>query len=60
MGRKSNAHDNAVCDSFTKTLKYEEVYLSEQKSIENAERRISYFIKDDIRIENPRSFSFRE
>jgi len=46
MSRKGNPYDNAVCESFIKTLKDEEVYLWEYKTIEDAERRIPYFIKD--------------
>jgi len=44
--RKGNPYDNATCESFLKTLKDEEVYLWEYKTIEDAERRISHFIKD--------------
>ena len=44
--RKGNPYDNATCESFIKTLKDEEVYLWEYKTIEDAERRISHFIRD--------------
>jgi len=46
MSRRVNPYDNAVCESFIKTLKDEEVYLWEYKTMEDAERRISHFIKD--------------
>jgi transposase InsO family protein len=46
MSRKGNPYDNATCESFLKTLKDEEVYLWEYKTIEDAERRISHFIRD--------------
>lgn len=46
MTRKGNPYENAACESFIKTLKDEEVYLWEYRIIEDAERRISYFIKD--------------
>ena len=34
------------CESFIKTLKDEEVYLWEYKTMQDAERRICHFIKD--------------
>jgi len=46
MSRKGNPYDNAVCESFIKTLKNEEVYLWEYKTIEDAKRRICHFVKD--------------
>ena len=46
MSRKGNPYDNATCESFIKTLKDEEVYLWEYKTVEDAEGRISHFIKD--------------
>ncbi len=44
--RRGNPYENAVCESFIKTLKDEEVYLWEYKTMEDAERRICHFIKD--------------
>jgi len=46
MARRGNPYENAVCESFIKTLKDEEVYLWEYKTIEDAERRICHFVKD--------------
>ena len=46
MTKKGNPYENATCESFIKTLKDEEVYLWEYRTIEDAQRRISYFIKD--------------
>lgn len=46
MAQKGNPYENAVCESFIKTLKDEEVYLWEYKTMEDAERRICHFIKD--------------
>jgi len=46
MARRGNPYDNAVCESFMKTLKDEEVYLWEYRTIEDAQRRICHFIKD--------------
>jgi len=44
--RKGNPYDNAACESFIKTLKNEEVYLWEYRTIEDAQRRIPHFIED--------------
>jgi len=46
MTRKGNPYENATCESFIKTLKDEEVYLWEYTTVEDAERRISHFVKD--------------
>lgn len=44
MSRKGNPYDNAKAESFMKTLKQEEVYLFEYRNIQEARRRIDYFI----------------
>ena len=44
MSRRGNPYDNAKAESFIKTLKYEEVYLYEYESPEEAKFRIGYFI----------------
>jgi transposase InsO family protein len=44
MSRRGNPYDNAKAESFIKTLKYEEVYLYEYESLEEAKFRIGYFI----------------
>lgn len=46
MARKGNPYDNAMAESFMKTLKYEEVYLWEYETFEDAQTRIQYFIED--------------
>jgi putative transposase len=46
MSRRGNAYDNAKAESFIKTLKYEEVYLSEYETITEARERISHFIEE--------------
>ena len=46
MSRKANPLDNAYVESFIKTLKSEEVYLWEYRTIEDVQRRIPYFIED--------------
>jgi len=46
MARQGNPYENATCESFIKTLKDEELYLWEYRAIEDAEKRISHFIKD--------------
>jgi len=45
MSRKANPYDNAMMESFMKTLKYEEVYLWEYETMEDAQKRIPYFIE---------------
>ena len=44
MSRKGNPYDNAQMESFMKTLKYEEVFLNEYRTFEEARRQISHFI----------------
>jgi transposase InsO family protein len=44
MSRKGNPYDNAACESFMKTLKYEEVYRQEYRSMAEAQTSIGEFI----------------
>jgi putative transposase len=44
MSRKGNPYDNAACESFMKTLKYEEVYRNEYRDFEEARARIGEFL----------------
>ncbi len=44
MSRQGNPYDNARAERFIRTLKYEEVYLYEYESLEEARSRIGYFI----------------
>ena len=44
MSRKGNPYDNAYAESFMKTLKYEEVYLSEYANLTEARQRIGHFL----------------
>jgi putative transposase len=44
MSRKGNPYDNAACESFMKTLKYDEVYRNEYRDFEEARRSISEFL----------------
>ena len=44
MSRRGNPYDNAQAESFMKTLKYEEVYLSEYANMSEASARISHFL----------------
>ncbi len=46
MGRKGNPYDNAFAESFIKTLKYEEVYLSEYETFNEAHTNIKRFIEE--------------
>lgn len=45
MSRKGNPYDNAQCESFMKTLKYEEVYRTEYRDLADARSRIYEFIE---------------
>jgi putative transposase len=45
MSRKGNPWDNAACESFIKTLKYEEVYRSEYRDLEDARTSIGRFLE---------------
>jgi len=44
MSRKGNPYDNAACESFMKTLKYEEVYRNEYRDFEEARASIGEFL----------------
>jgi len=46
MSRTGNPYDNAYAESFIKTLKYEEVYLSEYESLADVRASIEHFIDD--------------
>jgi putative transposase len=45
MSRKGNPFDNAACESFMKTIKYEEVYRQEYRDLTEARRSIQRFIE---------------
>jgi len=45
MSRKGNPYDNAFAESFIKTLKWEEVYLNEYETFEDAFKNIRHFIE---------------
>jgi len=45
MSRKGNPWDNAACESFMKTLKYEEVYRSEYRDLAEARAGIGMFLE---------------
>lgn len=44
MSRKGNPWDNAKCESFMKTLKYEEVYRTEYRDLAHARAAIGDFV----------------
>jgi putative transposase len=46
MSRRGNPYDNAEMESFFKTLKYEEVNLSEYETYQDVIERLPYFIED--------------
>jgi transposase InsO family protein len=45
MSRKGNPYDNAACESFMKTLKYEEVYRNEYRDFADAHANIGEFLE---------------
>jgi putative transposase len=45
MSRKGNPWDNAACESFMKSLKYEEVLRSEYRNLGEARRSIVRFLE---------------
>lgn len=46
MSRRGNPFDNAMCESFIKTLKYEQVYREDYRVFEEVELGIEHFIDD--------------
>ena len=46
MARTGNPYENAMMESFFKTLKYEEVYLCEYETFEDVMERLPYFIEE--------------
>lgn len=46
MSRTGNPYDNAYAESFMKTLKYEEVYLTEYESLADVRASIEHFIEE--------------
>jgi len=46
MSRKGNPYDNATTESFFKTLKVEEVYLWEYRTLDDVQIRLPFFIQD--------------
>ena len=46
MSRRGNPYDNAKAESFIKTLKYEEVYLSEYEDFADAWESIEHFLEE--------------
>lgn len=45
MSRKGNPYDNAACESFMKTLKYEEVHRQEYRGLADARSSIQHFLE---------------
>jgi transposase InsO family protein len=45
MSQTANPYDNAQCERFMRTLKYEEVYLSDYDTLAQARRSIKYFLE---------------
>jgi transposase InsO family protein len=45
MSRRGNPYDNAACESFMKTLKYEEVFRNEYRDLAEARAAIGEFLE---------------
>ncbi len=45
MSRRGNVYDNALAESFIKTLKYEEVYRTEYRNLEEAKAAMQEFLE---------------
>jgi transposase InsO family protein len=45
MSRRGNPYDNGACESFMKTLKYEEVYRNEYRDVHEARASIADFLE---------------
>jgi transposase InsO family protein len=45
MSRKGNPYDNAFCESFMKTLKYDEVHRQEYRDLAEARASIEHFLE---------------
>ena len=45
MSRRGNVYDNSLAESFIKTLKYEEVYRTEYRHLEEAKASIQQFLE---------------
>ena len=46
MSRKGNPYDNAMAESFMKTLKQEEVYLWDYETLDDVKKRVPFFIEE--------------
>ncbi len=45
ISRKGNPYDNAFCESFMKTLKYEEIYRQDYRDLAEAHASIERFLE---------------
>ncbi len=62
MVRKGNPYNNAVAESFIKTLKCGEVYLWDYRTVEDVRERIPYFLQEvynQKRLHSPLSYRTR-
>jgi transposase InsO family protein len=46
MSRRANPYDHAACESFMKTLKYEDVYRQEYRDMADAKRSVARFVEE--------------
>ena len=54
MSRKASPWDNAACESFMKTLKYEEVHRTEYRNLAQARAAIGEFLE---KVYNPKAIA---
>jgi putative transposase len=59
MSRRGNPYDNAQCERFMRTLKYEEVYLSEYETRSEARASIKHFLEEVYKLRHRRASAAR-
>jgi transposase InsO family protein len=47
MSRRANPDDNAVCESFMKSLKQEEIYCNQYRDFEELSAHLEEFLEND-------------
>ena len=55
MAQKGNTYDHAVMEGFFKTLKQEELYLCEHKTLADVPSMLSYFIEESYNLKRHHS-----
>ena len=60
MSRRGNPYDNAQCESFIKTVKYEEVYLNDYETFQDVVNRLPRFLDRVNRLKEPNFLQKRQ